>query len=318
MGEEMCRECQRETQITLDYASGDSVCTECGLVMESHIVDERPEWRVFEGDDSSDKIRVGAPSSLLTDSNDLHIHIDKAPPSIVRLESHASTSPHSKRLALAFKEIRRLADRMHLMPSIHSRACEIFRTAEDSVKGRRKEAFYAACLELASQQEGSVRWSIKSIAQYCDTSIGDIHKAKSHLLQHLGGNIVSSSTAAAADVPCENLQAMPVNGVCVSSGLQIEKLIRRFCCSINMDVRAIRAAMEMTKSVQENLDIRRSPISIAATCIHIAAVLCDPKCSLPDIARATNITEETIRRTYKDLFPHVGKIIPAWINNKGC
>ncbi|KAI5074021.1 hypothetical protein GOP47_0012034, partial [Adiantum capillus-veneris] len=325
MGDEMCRDCGRETQITLDYASGDSICTECGLVMESHIVDERPEWRVFEGDDSSDKVRVGAPGSLLLDSNDLHTHMDKAPPSVMRAEAQASSSSScsdARRLALAFKDIRHLADRMNLIPSIQSRACEIFRDAVNALKGRHKEPYYAACLELASQHEGSVRWSIKSIAQYCDTSISDIHKAKSRILKHLGGNGVTASTtsaAATADAPCNNPLAMPANGVnIVSAGLQMDKLIRRYCSSINMDVRAMRATSEMTKAVQEKLDVRRSPISIAAACMHIAAVLCDSKVSLPDIALATNISEETIRKTYRDIYPHLGKVIPAWVHNGGC
>ena len=35
------------TRLVEDHANGDVVCRECGLVVESHIIDERSEWRTF-------------------------------------------------------------------------------------------------------------------------------------------------------------------------------------------------------------------------------------------------------------------------------
>ena len=36
------------TDLVDDHATGDLVCTECGTVMESHVIDEAPEWRSFD------------------------------------------------------------------------------------------------------------------------------------------------------------------------------------------------------------------------------------------------------------------------------
>ncbi|KAJ0100456.1 hypothetical protein Patl1_20464 [Pistacia atlantica] len=56
----------------------------------------------------------------------------------------------------------------------------------------------------------------------------------------------------------------------------------------------------------------RSPISIAAAVIYIITQLSDDKKLLRDISLATGVAEGTIRNSYKDLYPHVAKIIPNW------
>lgn len=60
----MCDCAGGPTPIT-DWACGDVVCRECGVVVEGHIIDESPEWRVHEGEDYADKCRVGAASASL-------------------------------------------------------------------------------------------------------------------------------------------------------------------------------------------------------------------------------------------------------------
>ena len=42
-----CRECGSSDAID-DYCTGDRICTGCGLVLEEHLIDERPEWSTPE------------------------------------------------------------------------------------------------------------------------------------------------------------------------------------------------------------------------------------------------------------------------------
>ena len=42
-----CSDCKKETIIVLDRRAEDTICTECGLVLESNYVDETPEWRTI-------------------------------------------------------------------------------------------------------------------------------------------------------------------------------------------------------------------------------------------------------------------------------
>lgn len=64
-----CSDCKRPTQVVYDHATGDSICLECGLVLESHIIDQTAEWRTFSNDDANDKdsVRVGTPSNPFLD-----------------------------------------------------------------------------------------------------------------------------------------------------------------------------------------------------------------------------------------------------------
>lgn len=43
---EQCRACHEET-LVIDWKQGDKVCTNCGVVAESHLRDTRPEWKDF-------------------------------------------------------------------------------------------------------------------------------------------------------------------------------------------------------------------------------------------------------------------------------
>ncbi|MED6208530.1 Transcription initiation factor IIB [Stylosanthes scabra] len=80
---------------------------------------------------------------------------------------------------------------------------------------------------------------------------------------------------------------------------------RRFCSHLGMNNRAVKAAQEAVQKLEE-FDIRRSPISIAAEVIYIITQLSNDKKALKGVA------EGTIRNSYKDLYPHVSKIIPNW------
>lgn len=60
----MCDCAEGPTPVT-DWSCGDVVCRACGVVVEGHIIDETPEWRVHEGDDYASKCRVGAASAAL-------------------------------------------------------------------------------------------------------------------------------------------------------------------------------------------------------------------------------------------------------------
>ena len=70
MSDAYCTDCKRETELVVDHSAGDTLCSECGLVLESHSIDETSEWRTFANESSnSDPNRVGGPTNpLLADS----------------------------------------------------------------------------------------------------------------------------------------------------------------------------------------------------------------------------------------------------------
>jgi transcription initiation factor TFIIIB Brf1 subunit/transcription initiation factor TFIIB len=46
-----CPECGA-THLVRDYARGELVCEDCGLVLDEQLIDMGPEWRAFDADDS--------------------------------------------------------------------------------------------------------------------------------------------------------------------------------------------------------------------------------------------------------------------------
>jgi transcription initiation factor TFIIIB Brf1 subunit/transcription initiation factor TFIIB len=56
--EETCRSCHSTAMVT-DWSQGDKICTNCGVVAESRMMDDRPEWKDFN--DAEDIIK-GLPS----------------------------------------------------------------------------------------------------------------------------------------------------------------------------------------------------------------------------------------------------------------
>ena len=69
-----CKDCNISTVIVFDRATGDTICSECGLVLDSHYIDEKDDWRTFtplaSKDDNYDPIStVKSPNNLKSRHN---------------------------------------------------------------------------------------------------------------------------------------------------------------------------------------------------------------------------------------------------------
>ncbi|TET77844.1 MAG: transcription initiation factor IIB, partial [Candidatus Heimdallarchaeota archaeon] len=61
MSGERCPNCNSE-EIIDDYTRGESICSNCGLVL-SKLIDTSPEWRAFTGEEKAARSRTGSPIS---------------------------------------------------------------------------------------------------------------------------------------------------------------------------------------------------------------------------------------------------------------
>ncbi|MFC7068524.1 TFIIB-type zinc ribbon-containing protein, partial [Halobaculum lipolyticum] len=68
----VCPECGGS--VVADEEHGESVCTDCGLVVEEGAIDRGPEWRSFNRDGES-KSRVGAPTTKMMHDKGLSTNI---------------------------------------------------------------------------------------------------------------------------------------------------------------------------------------------------------------------------------------------------
>ncbi|XP_040991832.1 transcription initiation factor IIB [Juglans microcarpa x Juglans regia] len=294
-----CPDCKRATEVVFDHSAGDTVCSECGLVLEAHSIDETSEWRTFANESGdNDPVRVGGPSNPLLADGGLSTVISRPngasgdffSSSLGRWQNRGSNPDRS--LIQAFKAIATMSDRLGLVATIKDRANEIYKKVEDQkpLRGRNQDAILAACLYIACRQEDKPR----TVKEICSVANGatkkEIGRAKEYIVKQLEvemGQSMEMGTIHAGD------------------------FLRRFCSHLGMNNQAVKAAQEAVQESEE-LDIRRSPISVAAAVIYIITQLSDDKKLLKDISVATGVAEGTIRNSYKDLYPYATRLIPSW------
>lgn len=304
MADSYCADCKRLTEVVFYHSAGDTICSECGLVLEAYSVDETSEWRIFANESSDhDPVRVGGPLNPLLSDGGLSTVIAKPTAggstellsgSLGKLQARGSHP--DRNLIQAFKSISAMSDRLGLVTTIKDRANEIYKKVEDQkpLRGRNQEAIVAACLYIACRQENKPR----TVKEFCSVANGttkkEIGRAKEFIVKHLEaemGQSVEMGTIHASDY------------------------LRRFCSNLGMTNQAVKAAQEAVQK-SEDLDIRRSPISVAAAVIYIITQLSNDTKPLKEISIVTRVAEGTIKNVYKDLFPHLARIIPDWFANE--
>jgi len=103
------------------------------LVLESHLIDERSEWRTFTDSDKTgaDPNRVGGPTNKLLEGGGLSTVIGKtqgdggASYALGRL--NARTNYQDRVLINAFTEISTMCRKLNLVEKIKDRACELYK-----------------------------------------------------------------------------------------------------------------------------------------------------------------------------------------------
>ncbi|KAK9181173.1 hypothetical protein WN944_024310 [Citrus x changshan-huyou] len=297
MTDAFCSDCKKHTEVVFDHSAGDTVCSECGLVLESHSIDETSEWRTFANESGdNDPVRVGGPTNPLLADGGLSTVIAKPngasgeflSSSLGRWQNRGSNPDRG--LILAFKTIATMSDRLGLVATIKDRANEIYKKVEDqkSSRGRNQDALLAACLYIACRQEDKPR----TVKEICSVANGatkkEIGRAKEYIVKQLGletGQSVEMGTIHAGD------------------------FMRRFCSNLGMNNQAVKAAQEAVQKSEE------FDISFVVELLHVSKLCLDLLFLFSftqDISVATGVAEGTIRNSYKDLYPHVSKIIPNW------
>ena len=89
-----CPECS-SSNLVEDYAMGEVICSDCGLVIRENVVDDGPEWRAFTREEKQMRSRVGTPSSLSVHDKGLSTVIDK-----VNKDAFGRQLPASTRLQM--------------------------------------------------------------------------------------------------------------------------------------------------------------------------------------------------------------------------
>lgn len=281
------------TPLIEDYAAGDMICPECGLVIGDRVIDVSSEWRTFSNSDgkNSDPSRVGASEDPLLDGADLTtrialpVGITTLSPDGVSYKNRPILTSAKRTLLNAFRAISDMADRINLSRVVSDRAKLYFKQVQDSkrVKFGHYDAIAASCLFIACRQEGVAR-TFKEICAISTTSTKVMgryyHKIK------------------------------PILGLCVQQS-SVTDFIPRFCSQMDLPMSIQTAVIHVARAAVE-IDAlsRRAPLSVVAAAIYLVCQASDARKTSQEVGEVAGVADGTIRQVYKVMLARAAHLFP--------
>jgi transcription initiation factor TFIIB len=290
-----CSVCGRMHTSITDTESGEVVCSYCGLVISEKNLDvANPERRAFTIEESNQRARTGAPTSLSRHDRGLPTLMGKptrdaagqkldtsARLTYKRLKTwddreqlHSSTD---RNLWRAFSELNMLRGKLGLSDSLVEEIAYMYRKVEDRgiVRGRTIRGMLIACVYIACRKSGHPR-TLKDISAKSNISRKDIAKNCRLVMRELG---ISSSV------------------------VDPMKCIIRVANAAQMNERTTRHAFKMMSELlrKKTLTAGKDPMGLAASILYIASKETGETKTQMDMARASGVTEVTIRNRIRAL-----------------
>ncbi|MBA0814315.1 hypothetical protein Gohar_020154 [Gossypium harknessii] len=275
MASSFCSTCEIDTETIIDHRAGYNLCSRCGSVLEISPFDEIPDLPIFsDSDENYDEFEYPL----------FEIDMSTWGPSLNSKDQKNVKTPLKKSLKL----LAVMGDRLRLTKELKERAAEIYNMVDyyRACRGRSLNSIVAACFFIACKESGSSR-TLSEIAKAADgVSRKSINRTAESIKKQL---------------EVETWKVQPGD------------LIERLCSNLGLGNQAIKAVKEAVERT-EYLDIRRSPKTVLAAIIYMVIQLSHDKEPAPvkDIAKVMEVTEITIRKSFKDISIFGSKLIPDW------
>jgi transcription initiation factor TFIIB len=287
----VCPECGGN--LASDTEHGETVCEECGLVVEEDEIDPGPEWRAFDAKEKDEKSRVGAPTTNMMHDKGLSTNIgwqdkdaygnalsSRQREKMQRLrtwnERFRTRDSKERNLKQALGEIDRMASALGLPESVRETASVIYRRAldEDLLPGRSIEGVATASLYAAARQAGTPR-SLDEIATVSRVEKDEIARTYRYVVREL------------------NLEIQPADP---------ESYVPRFTSDLDLTEEVERRARQLLQNAKEKgVHSGKSPVGLAAAAVYAASLLTNEKVTQSEVSEVANISEVTIRNRYHEL-----------------
>jgi transcription initiation factor TFIIB len=289
---EKCPECTGKNLIH-DSDTGETVCSDCGLVLYEQMLDKGPEWRAFTQQEKASRSRVGTPTSYSVHDKGLSTTISqvdrdafgrKLPLSTrlqmwrlrkwqIRSRVHSSVD---RNLAQAMSELDRLSGKVSISSSIKEQAAVVYRKALDKglVRGRSISGVAAASLYAACRKNGAPR-TLREISDASLVNRKDVARCYRLLLKELDFHMPISDPLTYVSKIAEKNNIL---GKTQGGAIALLREARR-------------------KRVAAGKD----PMGMASAALYIACLQNSEKITQKDIAEAAGVTEVTVRNRYKAL-----------------
>ncbi|PSP45946.1 transcription initiation factor IIB 2 [Halobacteriales archaeon QH_1_68_42] len=278
----VCPECAGN--LVTDEERGETVCTECGLVVEEDEIDPGPEWRAFDASEKDEKSRVGAPTTNMMHDKGLSTNIgwqdkdaygnslsSRQREKMQRLrtwnERFRTRDSKERNLKQALGEIDRMASALGLPENVRETASVIYRRAldEDLLPGRSIEGVATSALYAAARQAGTPR-SLDEISAVSRVDKDEIARTYRYV---------------------------------VASDLDLPEEVER------------RARELLSTAKEQGVHSGKSPVGLAAAAVYAASLLANEKVTQSQVSEVANISEVTIRNRYHELLEAEEDFTPA-------
>jgi transcription initiation factor TFIIB len=286
-----CPECGGH--LVTDEGHGETVCSECGLVVEEDSVDRGPEWRAFDSKEKDQKSRVGAPTTKMMHDKGLSTNIgwqdkdaygntlgSRQREKMQRLrtwnERFRTRDSKERNLKQALGEIDRMASALGLPKNVRETASVIYRRAldEDLLPGRSIEGVATSSVYAAARQTGIPR-SLDEVAAVSRIDEMEFKRTYRYIVRELG------------------LEIQPADPL---------SYVSRFASDLDISDESERRANELLKTAKEQgVHSGKSPVGLAAAAVYAGTLLSNEKVTQSEVSDVANVSEVTIRNRYQEL-----------------
>jgi transcription initiation factor TFIIB len=277
-----CPECSGQLQAD----DCETVCSDCGLVVDEHAIDPGPEWRSFADDDTNPE-RTGAPLTRSRHDRGLSTEIGRSTRlkgrkrrRMARLRrQHKRTQIATKaerNRVYAFTEIEHVVNDLDLPEDVQERACVLFESAqdEDLLQGRSLEGF-AAAVVYATCRTAAVSRTLPEVIGAARASREELDMAYDAMNRQLG------------------LPTGPIHP---------REYLARFASKLDLSQSVERRARDLAERArEEGIDNGRNPGGVAAACLYTAATEMGCDLTQKEAAGVADVTPVTLRSTHYDL-----------------
>lgn len=288
-----CPECG-SANIRFDHIRGESVCENCGSVISEGSIDLSQEWRAFDEDQRSRRVRTGAVLTPTKHDQGITTEIGKGRGELFtvaskkRAQYYRLTKWHKRlikskdrNLSFAFSELQRLISYLHLSKAVHEKVAKLYQQAVNNglVRGRSTESIIAALLYTTCREEGAPR-TLDEISKASGIDKKDIGKTYRYIARKL------------------KIRILPAKA---------QDYVPRFGSLLNLSEKVqVKAVGVLDKAAKYDVTSGKGPIGVAAAALYIAAVLSGEKKTQREVADIIGVTEVTIRNRYKEMVDAMG------------
>ncbi|GAA0308196.1 transcription initiation factor IIB [Halarchaeum salinum] len=287
----VCPECGGN--LVVDESHGETVCADCGLVVDEDEIDRGPEWRAFNSQEKDQKSRVGAPTTNMMHDKGLSTNIgwqdkdaygnslsSRQRQKMQRLrtwnERFRTRDSKERNLKQALGEIERMSSALGLPKNVRETASVIYRRAldEDLLPGRSIEGVATAALYAAARQVSTPR-SLDEVTNVSRVDKDEIARTYRYVVRELSLKVA----------PADPTSYVP-----------------RFVSDLDLGDEVERQARDLLESAkQKGIYSGKSPVGLAAAAVYAAGLLTNERVTQNQVSEVANISEVTIRNRYHEL-----------------